>query len=176
MNSHPEHPVYSKNVFEFITVANDFCLAISRIDTTNKSILIEYLRKVSPLLYIKAALLPDIKVENPDANERYFTQEEWEALFNKLRNKFSDTDEFWFNDSLSREPELVKGSLAECYSDIYQDLNDFLTLYQKNSLDAKENSVFEIKKLFEIRWGFALVNAHRTLHYLSMPDKSRYIY
>ncbi|MBM3436614.1 MAG: DUF5063 domain-containing protein [Bacteroidetes bacterium] len=178
MNSIPDLPVYSKNVFELLTVANDFCLTLSRLENTDKATLIDYLRKVSPLLYLKASLLPDIKVENPDANEKFLTQEEWEYLFNALRKKFGADDEFWFIDPGKADNEAVKGSLSECFADIYQDLKDFLTLYQKNSLSAKENAVYEIKNLFENRWGYDLVNAHKTLHYLTMPKgrRNRFMY
>lgn len=169
MNSISNHPVYSKNVFELITVTNDFCLAMEGIEKTDKNYLIDYLRKISPLLYIKASLLPDIYISDPDANERFLTQDEWEFLFNSLRKKFGSDDEFWYVDQTAPGNDPVKGSLAECFADIYQDMKDFLSLYQKTSLAAKENAVYEIKRLFETRWGFSLVNAHKILHYLVMP-------
>jgi hypothetical protein len=169
MNSITEHPVYSKNVFELITVANDFCLTMAGIESADKSHLIDYLRKICPLLYLKASLLPDIFVSDTEANERFLTQDEWEILFNTLRKKFAADDEFWYIDQSASGNDPVKGSLAECFADIYQDMKDFLTLYQKNSLAAKENAVHEIKRLFEIRWGFSLVNALMVLHYLVMP-------
>jgi hypothetical protein len=169
MNSFADHPVYSKNVFELITVANDYCLTLSKIENADREYLIDYLRKVSPLLYIKASLLPDVVVENSDANEKFITQEEWESLFNILRKKFEHQDEFWYIDPSGVTNEPVKGSLSECFADIYQDLKDFLLLYQKNSIAAKENAVHDVKHLFETRWGFELVNAHKILHYLTMP-------
>ena len=64
MNDISDHPVFSKNVLEFLTVANDYCLMMAKVETTSKYSLIEYLQKVCPLLYIKASLLPDIEVQN----------------------------------------------------------------------------------------------------------------
>jgi hypothetical protein len=171
MNDISEHPVYSKNVLEFITVANDYCLTLAKIDTTKKAWLMNYLQKICPLLYLKASLIPMIEVQNPEANERFFTQEEWEYLFNQLRIKLTDDDEFWFIDQSASHIDPVKGSIAECLTDIYQDLKDFITLYQKNSLDAKENAVFEVRDSFEKRWGFYLVNLHKTIHYLMMTTR-----
>lgn len=169
MSSVPDHPVYSKLVLELLTVANDFCLTVAGAENIEKNILTDYLLKVCPLLYIKASLLPEIPVENPEVNEKFLTQEEWESIFNSLRNKFGRDDEFWYVDPSNSANEPVKGSLAECIADIYQDLKDFLLLYQKNSLAAKENAVHDIKRLFENRWGYELVNAHKSLHYLSFP-------
>ncbi|MCD4663901.1 MAG: DUF5063 domain-containing protein [Bacteroidales bacterium] len=171
MSEVPNHPVYSKNVLEMLTVANEFCLFAAKVENYSKSYIINYLQKVSPLLYIKGALLPVINVENPDANERFVTEEEWESLFNEFRNKFKPDDEFWFIDDIGlggNEP--VKGSLAEHLTDIYQDLKDFILLYQKNSVDAKENAVNSLKMTFETHWGYRLVNATKTLHYLVMED------
>ncbi len=170
MNDISEHPVYSKNVLEFITVANDYCLTLGKVEATKKKWLLNYLQKIIPLLYLKASLIPELEVQNPDANERFFTQEEWEFLFNQLRQKFVGDDTFWFLDPSASITDPVKGSLAECLSDIYQELKDFITLYQKNSLDAKENAVFEVRDSFEKRWGYSLVNAHKTIHYLIMNE------
>ena len=166
MNQIPDSPVYEKNVFEFLTVANDFCLAMKEVEKTARLKLIDYIRKVGPLLYLKACLLPDVEVSNPDVNERFVTEEEWEALFNLLRNKFKKDDEFWFIDPYNPK-EIVKGSLAEHMSDVYQDLQDFLLLYQKSSLAAKENAVSEISRLFKIRWGVSLINALNQFHYIA---------
>ncbi len=171
MSEIPDHPVYSKNVLEMLTVANDYCLFMAKVEGYSKSYFMSYLQKICPLLYIKGALLPVIEVRNPEANERFVAEEEWESLFNELRNKFSKDDEFWYIDNSKQEDnEPVKGSLAEHFTDLYQDLKDFILLYQKNSLDAKENAVSEIKQLFETHWGYKLVNAHKTLHYLVMRD------
>ncbi|MCB0804188.1 MAG: DUF5063 domain-containing protein [Bacteroidales bacterium] len=168
MNDIPDHPVYSKNVLEFITVAYDYSVTLKKKEKFKKNELIHYLRKVLPLLYVKADLIPDTEVRNPDANERFVTEEEWEALFNQLRNLFGADDEFWLTDPSGNESEMVKGSMAEHLTDIWQDLQDFLVLYQKNSIMAKENAVFEVKRLFNESWGIRLVNALKQLHFLGM--------
>jgi hypothetical protein len=171
MTDIPNHPVYSKNVFEIITVANDFCIFLAKIETYSKTEAIDYLQKVCPLLYIKGALIPDVEVSNPDANERFVTEGDWETLFNELRNKFQPDDEFWFIDNSGiNDNNPIKGSLAEHFADIYQDLKDFLMLYQKNTLDAKENAVSELKRLFPIHWGLRIVNAMKILHYITLKN------
>ena len=169
MTQIPDSPVYEKNVFEFLTVANDFCLAMKEVEKTPKLKLIDYFRKVGPLLYLKACLLPDVDVSNPDANERFVTEEEWEALFNLLRNKFDKDDEFWFVDP-EIPKDIIKGSLAEHLTDIYQDLQDFLLLYQKSSLAAKENAVSEISRLFNARWGAAMLNSLNQFHFIAINN------
>ena len=165
MNEIPSQPVYSKNVMEFITVAHDYCITMSKNQKLGAKQLTDYLRKVLPLLYVKADLLPEIEVQNPEANQRFVTEEEWETLFNQLRGIFGNQDEFWLADHSDNTTELIKGSLAEHFADIFQDLQDFIILYQKNSIDAKENAVFEVKQLFRNHWGVRLVNALTMLHH-----------
>ena len=168
MTEFQNHPVYSKNVLEMLTVANDYCLTLSKLENTTMVNLIDYLQKVCPLLYLKCSLLPDLEVQNPDANERFFTEEEWETLFNTLRNKFKKYDNFWIIDLSANHNDPVKISLAESLTDIYQELKDFLLLYQKSSLDAKENAVFELNTSFETRLGYTLLDAHQQIHYLKV--------
>ncbi len=151
-----------------LTVANDYCMFMAKAETYSKKQLFDYLLKVGPLLYIKGSLLPDIDVKNPDAAEKFLQEEEWETLFIALRKVLSKDDEFWFIDNSDlKDNQPIKASLSESFADIYQDLKDFLTLYQKSSLDAKENAVFELKQLFATHWGNRLVNAHKAMHYLN---------
>ena len=164
MNDISEHPAYSKNVQELVTVANAYCLTMEKLESTKKSWLIDYLQKVFPLLYLKISLIPVIDVQNPEANERFFTVEEWEFLFNQLRKKFADDDDFWFIDQAATHNDPVKGSIAECLTDIYQDLKDFLLLYQTGTAEVMSDALWECRMNFENFWGQKLVNAMRAIH------------
>lgn len=169
MNQIPNHPVYAKNILEMLTVANDYCLTLKKVETIKKHNLIEYLARVIPLLYLKGSLVPVVEVQNPEINERFYTEEEWEILFNTLRKIFGKDDIFWYSDPELTEPP-VKISLSEYLTDAFQDLHDFLTLYQKTSLDAKENAVKELRNLFITNWGFKLTKTLPHLHTLFFRD------
>jgi hypothetical protein len=163
----PNEPVYSRNVLEMLTVANEFCRFLEKAEDYSKQELLNFLQKITPLLYIKAALLPPIEPEDEDAIEHYVTEEQWEQMFNTLRNKFGDNDIFYFIDNHEKShTDPVRGSLAENFTDIYQDLKDFVLLYQKPFKTFKENAVKECRHLFETRYGYRMVNAHAALHYL----------
>jgi len=169
-----EDPVASRNVLEMLTVANEFCLFVEKTEEYRQEEIIDYMQKICPLLYLKGTLLPDIEVEYPEANERYITEEQWESIFTPLRDKFAEMDQYWYhdyNDIDVNDP--IKGSLADNFADIYQDLKDFVLLYQKNSHAAKENAVAELKKYFVTHWGYRLVTAHRYIHYIVMAGKSK---
>ena len=167
-----DEPAYSANVLEMIRVAHEYCLFAEQAEEQSKQHFLRFFVRLSPLLYLKGTLLPDIQVEYPEANERYITQEQWEELFNHLRLKIQPDDEFWIMDyEFSDENEPVRASLAENFTDIYQDLKDFVLLYQKNSKDAKQNAVHECKLLFSTRWGPKVLDSLRYVNFLLNKDQ-----
>jgi len=160
-----DDPVFSRKVLETITVANEFCHFLERSQEYNLTDFLRYLQKILPLIYLKASLLPDIIVEDESAIEHYLTEEQWEAMFNELHQKLTDCDNFYYIDhDRNNEPDPIRGSLAECITDIYQDLKDFLLLYQKPLKAFKENAVRDCKYLFETRFGYRLLDAQTAIH------------
>jgi len=163
----PDDPVYSRKVIEMITVANEYCLFLEKAEDYTKQELYQSLHKLAPLIYLKASLLPDIVVSDEDAIEHYVTEEQWETLFNILRNKFDLDDTYSYIDLHEKSHTDAKtGSMAENFTDIYQDLKDFVLLYQKPLKSFKENAVRDCKRLFETRYGFRLVTVHAALHHV----------
>ncbi|MEI6853097.1 MAG: DUF5063 domain-containing protein [Bacteroidota bacterium] len=167
MSDNSQDKVHSKNVIEVITIANEVCIFLEEIDKYEKRYICLYLQKILPLLYLKGALLPDIEISSEDANERFVTQEQWENVYNALQKKLGKDDTFMFIDQATRlDDETEKGSIAEFMADIYQDMKDFILLYQKNTLSARENAVYSCKVLFEESWGTKLINTHKAIHML----------
>jgi hypothetical protein len=167
----PEDPVLSRKVLEWVTVANDFCLFMERCGDYTKADILGYLQKVLPLIYLKASLLPQVNVENEDATEHFVTEEQWENLFTLLRSRFGEDDLYFFRDhheKMNSDP--VKASLSENLADIYQDIKDFLLLYQKPLKAARENAIRDCRNLFETRFGYRLVNSHARIHYLLFTE------
>ncbi len=173
MNDLSKEPVYNRNVIEILTVANEYCLFIEKTEEYRKDEIINYLHNICPLLYLKGVMLPSIQVDDPDANERFVTEEQWEKIFNELRTKLLPDDEFWYiNEWTFVDSEISKGSIAENLADIYQDMKDFVILYQKNTLTAKQNAVNSCKVLFEVNWGPKILQVQKALHYLLYKNKS----
>jgi hypothetical protein len=166
----------SRDVLEMLTVANEYCHFLETCEDYTREDIIDYLRKISPLLYLKGSLLPVVPVNHPEANERYVTEEQWEYLYNMFRSKFGIDDAYVIADiSVTSNPRFLKCSLADNFADIYQDLKDFVILYQKNTFAAKENAVSECRRLFETHWGLRLVSAQRQIHRLifTEPEESQ---
>lgn len=166
--------ISSKNVMEMLTVANEYCHFLEKAHTYENKDILEYLQKIFPLLYLKGTLIPHVEVSLPEANERFVTAENWEIIFNELRNKFKPKDEYWVMDHsnyIDKEPE--KASLADNLTDIYQDLKDFILLYAKGTQAAQENAVHDCKLFFQTHWGYRLVQAQKYVHHLLHEEDTR---
>jgi hypothetical protein len=160
-----------------LTVANEYCLFMEKAEDYTMEELLNFLQKISPLIYLKSALLPDVEVADEDAVEHYVSEEQWETLFNQLFNKFGEKDQFYFVDHQEKSHnDPIKGSLAESYTDIYQDLKDFLLLYQNPLKSFKENAVRECKRLFETRYGYRLINAQSAIHCIRYPEENSIVF
>ncbi|MEI6173998.1 MAG: DUF5063 domain-containing protein [Bacteroidota bacterium] len=166
-----DDPIYSRKVLEMLTVANEYCLFLEKAEAYSELELLSFLQKIAPLIYLKSILLPEIEVSDDTAVEHYVNEEQWESLFNLLYNKFGEKDQFYFIDLHEKShTDPVKGSLAECYTDIYQDLKDFVLLYQNPLRAFKENAVKECRRLFETRYGYRLINAQAAIHCIQFPE------
>lgn len=157
----------SKPVIEMLTIANEYCYFIQNVEKKSMVEILEFIYRIGPLMYLKGTLIPEVTVQNPEANERFVTSEEWENTFYVLREKFGTKDGFWMIDSqLIAENEPIKASVADKLTDIYQDMEDFILLYQKNTLAARENAVSECKNLFATHWGYRISNLMPVVHHL----------
>jgi len=162
-----EDALYSRKVIDMLTVSNEFCLFLEKTESHPREEIFQYMQKLMPLIYLKASLLPDIPANDENAAEHFVTEEQWENLFNILSVKFGNEDIYYFIDLHEKShSDPLRASLAENLTDLYQDLKDFVLLYQKPLRVSQENAVRDCKNLFETRFGYRLVNAQQAIHYI----------
>ncbi len=163
--------IFSKKVIEFITVANEYCLFIEKTEGYPREDIIDYMLKICPLIYLKGALLPECDEDDFEIAERYVTEEHWEAVFKPLQSKFATDDLYHYAKQNDQGEYIVQeASIADNLSDVYQDLKDFIMLFQKGSIAAKQNAVAECRSLFETHWGLKIISAHRALHQIIFKE------
>ncbi len=168
MENNIENLVYSKNVVEFLTVASDYCNFMDDLTEYTSKDFINRSLKLLPLLYLKASLLPKMQVEDTIEIEKFVAQEEWQYVHNKVAGIMGDLNPYTEitdpqNDETD-EPVLV--SISENFADIYQDMKDFVSLYQIGTIEIMCDAIVECKDNFENYWGQSLVNVLRALHYI----------
>jgi len=163
--------IYSKNIIELLTVANEYCLFTEKAEQYQKEDIIYYYLKICPLLYLKGILLPSVEECDFEITERYVTEEIWEHIFISLNKKIGQEDNFlsFNNNEDVSEKNIIKQSISEQIADIYQDLKDFIILYQKNTQAAKINAVAECYRLFATHWGNKIIKLQMALHNIIFP-------
>lgn len=159
-------PVYSRNVIEFVAVANEFCKYAEHASELKGDELLKILQRILPLMYIKASLLPQLNPYFEDGNEKFVTESDWMEIHETLTKKFGTADDYLevFDDKANDADGPVVSSISENMTDIYQDIKDFLLLYQTGTEEVMNDALWECRMNFENFWGQKLVNAMRAIH------------
>ncbi|MGD9993923.1 MAG: DUF5063 domain-containing protein [Salinivirgaceae bacterium] len=160
-----ENRVYSENVIGFTTLAVEYCNLLDGVALLSQKDFIDKAHRLLPLIYLKAIILPEVEPEMPDMIDKSVTQEEWEAVHTTLLKKLSGVDEYqevW--DSLNDSQQM--NSLSEGFTDIYQDLKDYIALYNMGTPEIMNDAIWECKNNFKQFWGQRLMNITRVLHHL----------
>ncbi len=163
----PDDPTISPPVLEMITVANEYCLFFERAGNYKADDILDYYQKMAPLLYLKGALLPVVQVSDEAVAQCFVTEEQWETVFRSLREQFKSLDVYYV---LDHHNDTAETSLSENMADIYQDLKDFLMLYQKNMTPARESAIAQLRKLYQTRWGPAIITSLQKVHHILYKD------
>jgi hypothetical protein len=160
-----ESQLIERHLIEMLTLAGEFCIAIENAENIEKSELLHILSRISPMLYLQGTLFPDTEEPEENGSERVVTQEQWENVFNALRNKIGMEDVFNYLEYNSLEQdEISRGSLSELFADIYQDMKDFVWLMTKNSLVSRKYAAYDIKQLYISNWGPKILLAQMIFH------------
>jgi hypothetical protein len=159
-------PVYSRNAVEFVAVANEFCKYAERASELKGGELLKILQRLLPFLYLKASLLPAFESFFEDGNEKFVTEADWNRIYGVFKKQFGTADDYLevFDERFDGSEVPVPSSLAENMADIYQDLKDFLLLYQTGTKEVMNDALWECKMNFENIWGQKLVNSMRAIH------------
>jgi hypothetical protein len=159
-------PVYSRNVVDFVAVANEFCKYAERSAELKGDELLKILQRILPMMYIKASLLPATEPFFENGNEKFVTESDWVRIHASLREKFGTADDYLevFDEKINDSEGPVVSSVSENMADIYQDIKDFLLLYQTGTPEVMNDALWECKMNFENFWGQKLVNSMRAIH------------
>lgn len=167
-----EQIVYSQNVIEFVAVANEYCSFVENYAQVNRSAFIERMQKMFPLLYLKAALLPEINDEEVDTPEKFVNEVEYNFLLNKISGKLAHYDSYQevFDEGMQYSEAAIDASIADNICDIYQDLKDFLMAYRMGTNEIMIDALWECQNNYKTYWGQKLVNGLRAIHALRYGD------
>ena len=158
--------IFDKNVIEFVTVAAEFCAFLERAEHMKRKAFVDTSLKILPLLYLKASLLPKCETIGDEAPETYVTEEIYEILRINLSGLMGDKDDYLdvFVQDMVYSDQPIKKSISEDLADIYQDIKDFIFVFQLGLNETMNDSLAICQENFGTLWGQKLVNTLRALH------------
>jgi len=166
MDTTDQHDVtLSRPVVEMLMVANEYCVFMEKADSQSSEKVIAFFTKIAPLLFLRGNLLPEIEQEEDFIADRFVTEEQWENVFKTLRKIFGPLDSYF---ALNETHDIIEASLSDNMADIYQDMKDFVMVFQKNTYQSRLNAITQARILFAERWGSVLLQALFTCHKISL--------
>ncbi len=161
-----EDIVFSRNTVEFVTVAAEFCAYVERSNEHSRKEFVDTLLKLLPLLYIKAQMLPDEERISDDDLEDFVSEDSYEVMRMTIYDLLADKDSYldvFVNDMKYSDTPITK-SISEDIADIYQDIKNFVCLFQLGINETMHDAIIECNEHFRTYWGQTLTNTLRALH------------
>ena len=167
--------IFDKNSIEFVTVAAEYCVFIERTREVERKTFVDTALKILPLLYLKASLIPECEMIGEDDLEVFVTEDDYEYVRRSVASLLGPQDDYLevFHPDMAYSDTPIKKCISEDLADIYQDLKDFIGVFQSGLNTTMNDSLCVCKEHFAEFWGQRLVNTMRALHdvkYNSLAD------
>ena len=158
--------IFDKNSIEFVTVAAEYCAFIERARGSVKKAFVDTALKILPLLYLKASLIPECDMMGEDDLEVFVTEEDYEMVRYTIADILGAQDDYLevFLPDMAYSDTPIKKCISEDLADIYQDLKDFICVFQLGMNMTMNDSLCVCKEHFASFWGQRLTNTMRALH------------
>lgn len=158
--------VFMRNTVEFVTVAAEFCTYIERAGEHNRKDFVDTLLKILPLLYLKVQMLPEDERTNEEPLEEFVAEDSYEVLRITIADLLADKDTYLevFVEEMKYSDTPITKNISEDLADIYQDIKNFVCLFQVGINETMHNAIIDCKENFSQYWGQRLVNTLRALH------------
>ena len=164
--------IFDKNSIEFVTVAAEYCGFIERARQMERKDFVDTALKILPLLYLKASLIPECELMGEGDLEIFVTEEDYELARMSVANILGAQDDYLevFLPDMAYSDTPLKKCISEDLADIYQDLKDFIGVFQLGLNTTMNDSLYVCKEHFAEYWGQRLVNTMRALHNVKYND------
>ena len=158
--------IFDKNSIEFVTVAAEYCGFIERSREVGKQSFVDTALKILPLLYLKASLIPECELMGEGDLETFVTEDDYEYVRRSIAKVMGPQDDYLevFHPDMAYSDTPIKKCISEDLADIYQDLKDFISVFQLGLNATMNDSLYVCKEHFAEFWGQRLVNTMRALH------------
>lgn len=167
-------PVFDRNTVEFVTVAAQYCSFLEQASDYDRRHLLDVLSKLLPLLYMKAAMLPETQVQGLYLEEAV-TEPQYDMIRQTVRMIMAGKDDYLevFVDDMKYSDTPVNCFISEGLADVYQALDNFVQSYRSGLNEVMEEALAVCRDGFVTYWGQTLANTIRAVHAVAFgPDNS----
>ena len=158
--------IIAQQTKEFIKLCHGYCEYLEELPDSNISnfwtVQLSFLSEI----YTNVLDLPQIKYRYSPDVEKFVTEDEYNKTFLSLISFMGALDKFSDFSDL-RHPGTVKvieASLSEILTDIYQELKDFVLLYETGTIENMNDAIADCLDTFGHYWGIKLLSAIRIIH------------
>lgn len=170
------NPIYEHNTLEFVTVALEYCTFVETAGDTTLLDFVDKATKLLPLLYLKAALLPEVE-ENEEVEEEDQEQAVTEDMYESVRNRIAgivgekDTYLETFHPDMQYSDTPIAAFISENLADVYQDTGNFISLFRQGNEEVMLEAIALCRTNFRLFWGQQLLNGLKALHAVRYDDE-----
>jgi len=156
------------SVKEFVTIASDFCLLMEQASKRRTGELFTGLQQTLPMIYLKGFQLPKPKYCYEEEPQKFVREDDYAQIHDFFQQKI----ELYFGItqmSPGTRPnrfEIMSFSMAENFADIYEELKNFVRLYEVGLPQAMNDAVWLCRRSFEQNLGIKLIDGLKSLHQL----------
>ena len=157
---------HSKDVFEFTAVAVEVCKRLENAASLNRKEFISSMLKLLPLLYLKSQIVLHFNNESDVYLEHVVTEDDYNAIRYSIADKLGEYDDYLdvFLEDMKYSDQPITRYISEDLADIYQDIKDFIFVFQLGLNETMNDSLAICQENFRLYWGQKLVNTLRALH------------
>jgi hypothetical protein len=167
-SSNNNHIVYAPVTLDFVTVSVEFCSFLEKMDASPREEWVKTLLRILPLLYVKATLLPSVEALDEGVSEIFVSEQDYLLVSNQVASILGEEDVYLdvFVEDMKYSDRPVSSFISEDIADIYQDVRNFVSVYQHGLEETMINALNVCTENFRSYWGQKLVNVLRPLHTL----------
>ncbi len=174
MNNESE-AIYAPSVIDFITVSAEYCVTLEKNEPIEKKEFLGKITKLLPLVYVKAAVLPEVEDDDEVMLQEYVTEDDYNFVQNRVWSILKGDDEYLevFTQDMQFSETPVVATISENLADIYQDLKNLLYVYGDRNEECMQAALYKVEENFRNYWGQKLVNAMRPMHEVLYGEKQQ---
>lgn len=164
---------YSREVIEFVALCAEFCALLEKGESPTREEWIREMLRLLPLMYVKAASLPQPVNIDHELPSTFVKEEDYMFVAERVAHVMADDDTYLevFMEDMKYSDTPISSLISENIADIYQDIRNFISIYQYDLSDQMSAALRICIDNFQTYWGQRLVNVLRPLHSLLYEGK-----